>query len=204
MFEIRANADIALDIHHDEMLAVTYGPHADISACLRHAGCVDHDIDQSMRQGKVQILCDGDPSRFHRGGHLVVRGNVLRMTRFAIGQLCTDRRAPSRTLHNGADTNALHLGNLGEDVGPHLAGPNETDADGFARRCAFAQFSGEACQCNIGRRYRHEFSGAKHAEPAASIRNLLHHRKGESNREGVYDTLANPARDHKSRVGSVS
>ena len=72
-----------------------------------------------------------------------MRGYVLRMARFAVSQLRTDRRTPGRALDHGSDADAFHLRDLGKDVGPHLAGTDKTDTDRLAGRCAFAQLGGE-------------------------------------------------------------
>ena len=155
VLQVRADADIALDIHHDEMLAVPYCAHADIGTRLGHAGRVDHHVDHAMRQGKVHVLRDGDPAGFHGGRHLIMTGNVLRVAFLAIGQLGARRSPASRALHHRADTYSLHLRHLGENVGSHFAGADEAYADRIARPGALAQFCCKTGQGDIGGRYKH-------------------------------------------------
>jgi len=82
---------------------------------------VDHDVDEVISDDEAGIVGDGDLARLHGSGHGRRVRHFARVSGFLESDI--DGLAGRRQveLGNGADLDAGHVGDAGNDVGSHLA-----------------------------------------------------------------------------------
>ncbi len=151
--QISADGDVSLDIHHDEMLAVLHGPETDFSTDGRNTGRVDHDVDEIVLEKKIGIVGDGNFAGFHRRGHCGLRVRFLCVPFFLIGDIHGAACRRQVQLRNGADFNAGHMCDAGDDIGTHFARPHKAYTDRLAGLGPILEIPGKAGKRNVGRHF---------------------------------------------------
>ena len=132
------------------MLAIFHGAQTDFSTHRRHAGRVNHHVDQIVADHQIGVVGKSDLAGLHRSGHGRRIADFFCMAAFPKGDLGCLACRGDFPLANGADNDARHMSHLGDDIGSHFAGADQAYADGLSGFSTRFEIVGKARQRDIG------------------------------------------------------